>query len=126
MNKIFKILLTITTCFFLISWIKQQIDEFTFQRGNQKLTLELGNGKRILNWNVESTLKLRYENIDPKKMTFSAPGISFLKSDNKNIAVLRIKPEKNLINNDTLKLLINARDVNDSIWFHEFKIIVKP
>ncbi len=58
-------------------------------------------------------------------MNFSAPGISFLKSDTKNIALLSITPDKKLINNDTLKLFINGRDSNDSIWFHKFKIVIK-
>lgn len=119
--KVFYILISL----FLISWEEQENDEFTFQRGNQKLILELSNGKKNLNWNTKTILKLKYENIDPKKMTFSAPGISFLKSDNKNITTLSIIPDKKLINNDTLKLFVNGRDINDSVWVHKFKILVR-
>lgn len=126
MNKIFIVLVLIFLSILLFSWTKQQDDEFTFQKGNQKLTLKLGNGKRYLNWNIKTTLKLKYENIDPQKMRFSAPGISFSKFGNtKKITILSITPDKNVINSDTLNLFISGPDLNDSIWYHKFKILIK-
>lgn len=124
--KSLSLLIPVIICLFLVSWIEKQNDEFIFQKGNQKLTLELDNGKRNLNWNVKTALKLKYENIDPKKVNFSGAGITFLEFDtSKNLTILSITPDKKIIINDTLKLFITGRDLNDSVWVHKFKILIK-
>lgn len=121
-----KLKLLILSCFFLLSWRITQEQNFLFQRGNQKITLELLNGLPFLKWDLKTKLKLNFENIDSEKLSFSAPGISILKYEKtKNVTYIEITPKKKIIRNDTLKLLVIGRDSKDSIWFHNFKIPIK-
>lgn len=110
--------------FLLLSWTQQ--DDFEFQKGNQKMKLELETGKRYLKWGEKTKIKISFENIDPQKLSYSAPGIRILRNENTNVSsTLEITPEKNIIKNDTLKIFVSGREENDSIWFHKFKILIK-
>jgi len=110
--------------FFLVGWTQQ--DDLQFQKGNQKMQLELETGKRYLKWGEKTKIKIKFENIDPQKLTYSAPGIRILRNEITNSSsTLEITPEKSIISNDTLKIFVSGREENDSIWFHKFKILIK-
>lgn len=110
----------------LLSIISAEQDDFIFQNGNQKLRLELENQKRYLKWNTKSKIKIHFENVDPKTMAFSAPGLTLLRDENTNSSsILQITPDKKLIKKDTLKLFVRGSVQEDSVFVHQFNIPIK-
>lgn len=124
MRKLIHFLLFLILTSSLISWKIIQDDRFIFQKGNQKLEIKLSNGTRYLKWNEQINLRLTTVNIDPRKLTLSAPGLRLVKGATEidTESIWEIKPERKYIKNDTLKLFVSGRDSNDSIWNHKFKI----
>ena len=102
-------------------------DDFTFISNNRKVVLKIDEGRRNLRWGKKSILNLTLENISPQRLTMSAPGIRFIKSDNSNDEVnLEITPEKGIIENDTLILNIGFRDNNNENYIsHRFVILIR-
>jgi len=115
-----KILLP-TIFFFLIA----VQDDFTFTSRNQKVVLRIDNGNKTLVWGKKSILNIKVENIDTQKMSMSAPGIRFVKSNNPKEEInLEIMPEKDVIENDTLNLFIGFKDKNNEYIDHRFAIFI--
>lgn len=116
------LLLTIT----LLSWDISHYPDFVFERGDQKIELELGKGVHYLMWNKTTRLKVKLQNIDYKKLSFSGKGISMLSNENSlNELFIKITPTKEVFETDTLNLRVTGRDINDSIWHHKFVILIK-
>ena len=102
-------------------------DHFVYTKGNQKLNIKLENDSNYLKWSELSVIKLTTRNIDPRSLSMSAPSLKLIKGatyDNPE-SLWQIKPEKNLIKNDTLKLNIRVKNGKDSWWNHQFKISIK-
>ena len=76
------IILIILVLILFVSWNTFQKNDFVFQRGNQKMIIELENGQSYLRWNIKSKLIIKLENIDHEKLTFAGPGISWLRDEN--------------------------------------------
>jgi len=111
---------------FVVSCNTLKKNNLIFQKENQKIILELENGKTHLKWDEKTKLKLKTENIDNRRLSISAPGLRFLERANeKNESILEITPERKYIKNDTLNLFVSCRDLKDSIWIHKFKILIK-
>ncbi|HSD14377.1 MAG TPA: hypothetical protein VLB74_06990 [Flavobacterium sp.] len=129
MNKktIISLKLLFILIFSCIGWSTLQNNPFVFQRDNQKVVLEIENGKEYLIGDIKAKLKLKTENINPQKLSLSAPGLRLLlgANDNNNESLWEILPKKQNIKNDTLILSVVGRDLKDSIWVHKFKILVK-
>ena len=127
MNKKIIISLRLILIFVFIGWNTLQDNQFVFQRDNQKIVLEIENGKKYLSFDIKTKLKIKTENINPQKLTLSAPGLKLLKGANANNSesLWEVLPKKQSIKNDTLKLTVASRDLKDSIWVHQFKILVK-
>lgn len=122
-----KLKLLLIVSFSVISWNTFQNDNFIFQKGNQKVTLEIEDGVQFLKWNKKTKITIKTENIDNRKLSLSAPGLRLLNgaTDDKNESTWEINAEKKYVKNDTLKLFISGRDLKDSIWSHQFKIVIK-
>lgn len=98
-------------------------DDFTFVHENQKIVLKINNGARTVVWGKKSILHLKVENIDPQKMTMSAPGIRLIKSKNpKEEITLEVIPRREVIENDTLALHIMFQDQKNDYVHHKFAI----
>jgi hypothetical protein len=103
-----------------------QNPNFIFQRGDQKLEIELDNQKYHLTWNDTNRIIIKFQNIDFKKLSFSGIGITPIRKENtSNQSVIQIIPTKELFKIDTLNLYIGARDSKDSMWHHKFVIPIK-
>lgn len=114
----------ILTSIFLFFFVLQ--DDFTFVSENQKVVLKIDNGVRTLTWGKKSILLLTVENIDPKTMSMSAPGIKFTTSKNpKEEVALEIFPEREVMKNDTLNLHVGFRDKHNEYQHHKFAILIK-
>lgn len=110
----------------LLSWDTIHYPDFVFERGNQKIELELENGLNYLTWNKTTRLKLKLQNINHKKLTFSGTGISMLvKESNSSELFIKVTPNKEVFETDTLNLRVTGRDSKDSIWHHKFIILIK-
>ena len=109
-----------------VSWNTFQKNDFVFQRGNQKMIIELENGQSYLRWNIKSKLIIKLENIDHEKLTFAGPGISWLRDENnKNEVHLEIFVPKQDKDKSKLKYFISGKDSKDSTWIHHFSINFK-
>jgi len=114
--------LTIT----LISWNSSYYPDFVFEKGDQKIELELENKINYLTWNKPARIKLKLQNINQKKLTFSGTGISMLtKESNSSELFIKVTPTKEIFKIDTLNLRVTGRDSKDSIWHHKFVILIK-
>lgn len=108
---------------FLVLFATQ--DDFTFVNENQKVVLKINNGTKTLAWGRKAVLNFKVENIDTKKMTMSAPGIRFIKSNNPKEEVnLEVIPQREVIENDTLNLHMGFRDKNNEYINHKFSILI--
>ena len=111
--------------FLFISLLPQK-DEFTFENGNQKIILKIDNGTKNLKWGKTSKLILQLENIEPQKLSVSAPGIKPIRSEkNINELKLEITPEKRLFESDSLSLHVGYKDETDNYIHHAFLILIK-
>jgi hypothetical protein len=111
---------------FLFIIILPQKDEFTFENGNQKIILKIDNGTKNLKWGKTSRLILQLENIEPQKLSVSAPGIKPIKSGkNINELKLEITPEKSLFESDSLSLNVGYKDGAENYIHHAFLILIK-
>jgi len=112
--------------FSFFSWTTVQQDDFVFQKGNQKVALELENGIKYLKWNETAKLKISVENI-PKSLSVYGRGLKLLKGSNAttNESIWAITPEKKYLTNDTLKITVVGKDLKDKSWTHDFKFLVK-
>ncbi|MEM0544073.1 hypothetical protein WFZ85_15895 [Flavobacterium sp. j3] len=100
-------------------------DNFTFTNENQKVILSIDNNAKTLTWEKNSIIKLRVENIDTKKMTMSAKGIMFMKSDKPTEEVnLSITPKRESFQNDTLNLHIGFKNEKNEFIHHKFLILI--
>jgi len=125
-NSITKYKFLLIFAFLVVSCNTLKRNNLIFQKENQKVILELENGRTYLKWNEKTKLKLKTENIDNRRLSLSAPGLRILKGANeKNESILEITPERKYIENDTLNLFISCRDIKDSTWTHKFKILIK-
>ena len=121
-----KYLLLLSLFWFTIGSRNSQENEFTFQNGKQKIVLSIVSGKDYLQWEEQSVLKLACENIDPKKLSVTAPGLSLLKgADENNESLWQLTPKRELIKSDTLKLKVWVKNTKKSSWKHTFKIVVR-
>lgn len=75
-----KYLLLLSLFWFSIGSKNSQENEFAFQKGKQKIVLSIVSGKDYLQLEEQSVLKLACENIDPKKLSVTAPGLSLVRS----------------------------------------------
>jgi hypothetical protein len=111
---------------FLFITLLPQKDEFTFKNGNQKIILKIDKGAKNLKWGKTSTLILQLENIQPQKLSVSAPGIKPIKSEqNINELKFEINPEKILFESDSLNLHVGYKDETDNYIHHAFLILIK-
>lgn len=120
-----KLLLVAVFSFF--SWTTVQKDDFVFQRGDQKIVLELENKRKHLNWNEPNHLKLSPMNIDTRNLIMMGKGLKLVKGSNatNSESIWVVTPDKNNIKSDTLKLTVRAKDLKGESWTHEFKLLVK-
>jgi len=102
-----------------------QQDDFIFSHDNQKITLKIDDGKRNLKWKEKSILNLKLENIDSQKMSLSAPGIMFRKTDKKNELDVEVTPTKEIFERDSLNLFVSYKDQKDKFVSHKFSIAIK-
>lgn len=93
-----KLKLLLIVSFSVISWNTFQNDNFIFQKGNQKVTLEIEDGVQFLKWNKKTKITIKTENIDNRKLSLSAPGLRLLNgaTDDKNESTWEINAEKNM------------------------------
>ena len=121
-----KYLLLLLLFWFPIVSKNSQKNEFTFQNGKQKIVLSIVSGKNYLQWEEQSVLKLACENIDPKKLSVTAPGLSLVKgADDNNESLWQLTPKRELIKSDTLKLKVWVKNTKKSSWKHTFEIVVR-
>ncbi len=111
----------------IISWSFIQNNTFTFQKGNQKVTLLIENGEKFLKYDEKAKLTIITENIDARKFRVIAPGLRLTKGSrlDENKSIWEITPKRIYVKNDTLKLHFSTRDIKDEFWSHEFKILVE-
>jgi hypothetical protein len=117
---------TITILILLFAFCIQNSD-FVFVSGNQKITLKVDDDLDHLNWGKTSNLNLELVNIDRQMINLSAPGIRFSRDDNKdskNEIKLEVRPDKKLMENDTLNLHVSYRS-DTTFVSHIFAIIIK-
>lgn len=119
-----KLMKLICTLILLLFSYAQQND-FIFSHDNQKIILKIDDGKRNLRWNEMSILNLKLENIDSQKMSFSAPGIKFRKTDKKNELDLEVTPAKEIFEKDSLNLFLSYKDQKEQFISHKFSIAIK-
>ena len=101
-------------------------DDFIFVNGTEKVRLKIDEGKKYLEWDKTSTLNIEVENIDPKKLSFSAPGISFKKGEKKdNELNLLITPTKEIFDKDSIYLYLSYKNEKQDFIHHKFSILIK-
>ena len=122
-----KVYLILILSFLIVSWNIIQDNSFVFQKESQKLVLKIENGMNYIKWNTKTRFTIKTENINPEKLTLSAPGLRIIKpaTELTKESTWEILAEKTPDKNDTLKLFITGRDLKDSVWSHQFKILIK-
>ncbi len=103
-----------------------QNDSFVFQQGRYKMTLTIDDGKSHIEWGEKAVLNFKMENINPKYLSISAPGLRvFGNRNNLDEVNCEVVPDRNMIKNDTLKLNIVYKDSAKNLIRHQFLIAIK-
>lgn len=113
--------------FSFLSWTTAQENDFVFQRGKQKVVLELENKIKHLTWGETRYIRISPTNIAPQDLSMFGKGLKLVRgaTAENSESIWVVTPDKMNLKSDTLKLTVRAKDLKGESWTHEFKVLIK-